>query len=327
METINQVQDYLASLPASKALDIYGAQFLEYASPEMDASLSPNRAYPLMAFHMACYVLLFYVSVVFFGYLVMRNFSENNVLKPLVSLYNLTQVVCCGYLVVETIRTAIQLNYAPVCNTFDPLAVDNKMPFLLYLFYLTKGLDLFDTFFFVFHKKDRQISFLHLYHHISIFMVYWVNANIFYSGDIYYTIIANGFVHFVMYGYYLATTLKSVDANGKGVGALFQMTQAVRPHITKLQLFQFVTMMSQAAYILAYSCGSPQVWTKIYFFYILSMFALFMRFFYTAYVKKSNKKGGKKTVKQATAPTRKSKRIAEQSKRSAAAERDTKKTL
>ena len=136
METINQVQDYLASLPASKALDIYGAQFLEYASPEMDASLSPNRAYPLMAFHMACYVLLFYVSVVFFGYLVMRNFSENNVLKPLVSLYNLTQVVCCGYLVVETIRTAIQLNYAPVCNTFDPLAVDNKMPFLLYLFYL-----------------------------------------------------------------------------------------------------------------------------------------------------------------------------------------------
>ena len=116
-----------------------------------------------------------------------------------------------------------------------------------------------------------------------------------------------------------------IDANGKGVGTLYQMTQAVRPHITKLQLFQFVTMMSQAAYILYYRCGSPLVWTKIYFFYILSMFALFMRFFYTAYMNKNNR--SKKTGKQATAPTRKSKRIAEQSRRSAAAERDTKKDM
>ena len=324
MDQINLFQDYLASLPASKALDVYGAQFLKFASPEIDASLSPNRGYPLMAFHMAVYVLLFYCSVVFFGFLVMRNYSENNVLKPLVSLYNLTQVVCCGYLVVATIRTAIQLDYAPVCNTFDPTAVDNQMPYLLYLFYLTKGLDLFDTFFFVFHKKDRQLSFLHLYHHISIFMVYWVNANIFWAADIYFTIVANGFVHFVMYGYYLASTFKSVDANGKGVGTLYQMTQAVRPHITKLQLFQFVTMMSQAAYILYYSCGSPLVWTKIYFFYILSMFALFIRFFISAYMNKNTR--SKKTGKQATAPTRKSKRIAEQSRRSAAAERDTKKS-
>lgn len=333
MDQINQLQDFLATLPASKALDVYGDQILKYVAPNIDSSISPNTAYPLMRFHLPCYTLIFYCSVVFFGYLFMRKFSENNVLKPLVALYNLTQVVCCGYLVVETIRTAIQLDYSPICNTFEPTAVDNKMPFLLYLFYLTKGLDLFDTFFFVFHKKDRQITFLHVYHHISIFMVYWVNANVFYSGDIYYTIIANGFVHFVMYGYYFATTLKSVNAKGEGVGALYQVTQALRPHITKLQLIQFVTMMSQAAYILYHSCGSPLFWTKIYFFYILSMFALFMQFFYNAYMKKKNKKDskkdskkdGKKDGKKTTEPTRKSKRIQEQSKRSAGAEKDSKK--
>ena len=61
--------------------------------------------------------------------------------------------------------------------------------------------------------------------------------------------------------------------------------------------------------------------------------ALFMQFFYNAYMKKKNKKDskkdskkdGKKDGKKTTEPTRKSKRIQEQSKRSAGAEKDSKK--
>ena len=120
-------------------------------------------------------------------------------------------------------------------------------------------------------------------------MVYWINANIFYSGDIYYTIIANGSVHFVMYGYYLASMFKSVDSEGKGTGLIFSLTQAVRPWITSMQLFQFVTMMSQAGYMLYFTCSpNHQFWTKIYFGYILSLFVLFMQFFIENYMKKSN---------------------------------------
>jgi len=320
MEQLQNFQTALANTEAAKTLNVYGAQFLTYVYPEMDYTQSPNAGLPFMVFHEAVLVIAVYLFLVSFGYLIMRSYSANKNLKPLVALYNLTQVICCGYLVVETIRTAIALDYTPICNTFDPAVTNNKMPFLLYLFYMTKGLDLFDTLFFVAHKSDRQISFLHVYHHVSIFMVYWVNSNIFYSGDIYYTIIANGFVHFVMYGYYFLTTVNSTGKETKNT--VYQFTQALRPYITTLQLFQFVTMMSQAGYILYKSCGSPLIWTKIYFFYILSMFALFMQFFIANYFKPKKGDKSKKLKKKSSEPTRKSKRIMEKTDRHAAAEKD-----
>ena len=60
-------------------------------------------------------------------------------------------------------------------------------------------LDFLDTVFIVARGKWRQLSFLHVYHHFSIFFFYWVNVNAGYDGDIFYTIIANSFVHLVMY--------------------------------------------------------------------------------------------------------------------------------
>lgn len=37
-----------------------------------------------------------------------------------------------------------------------------------YCYFLVKLLDLFDTVFFVLRKRTRQISFLHVYHHVAI---------------------------------------------------------------------------------------------------------------------------------------------------------------
>jgi elongation of very long chain fatty acids protein 4 len=55
------------------------------------------------------------------------------------------------------------------CNAFkqrDPV-ISN----VLYLFYLSKILDLMDTFFIIAGKKFRQLSILHVYHHISVLFV------------------------------------------------------------------------------------------------------------------------------------------------------------
>jgi hypothetical protein len=32
-------------------------------------------------------------------------------------------------------------------------------------------------------KHNGQLSFLHVYHHLTIFMFYWINCNIGYDGD------------------------------------------------------------------------------------------------------------------------------------------------
>ena len=174
-------------------------------------------------------------------------------------------------------QAAIDQKYNLVCNEFKHEGSD--VTWVLYVFYLSKILDFFDTLFMVLRGKWAQFSFLHIYHHFSIFFVYWVNANVGYDGDIYYTIVANGFIHLVMYYYYFLTTLGAKPTWAK--------------YLTSLQLIQFVTMMSQAVYMLTRpdgSCGFPRNVTLFYFFYILSLFILFMNFYMQRYLTKKGPK-------------------------------------
>lgn len=53
---------------------------------------------------------------------------------------------------------------------------------MAYCYFLVKICDLFDTVFFVLRKRTRQISFLHVYHHVAIMMgayiaVAWAPGN------------------------------------------------------------------------------------------------------------------------------------------------------
>ena len=44
----------------------------------------------------------------------------------------------------------------------------------LWWFYFSKLIEMLDTIFFVLRKKNNQISFLHVYHHASMFPIWWV---------------------------------------------------------------------------------------------------------------------------------------------------------
>ena len=79
-----------------------------------------------------------------------------------------------------------------------------------------------DTVVIILRRKWRQLSFLHVYHHISVFLVCctdavewfeavsqvnWMNLRAGYDGDIYFMISLNSFIHVIMYAYYQCTTL------------------------------------------------------------------------------------------------------------------------
>ena len=267
-------------------------------SPGWDHTTGITHGWPLTSLQAALATVTGYVAVVFLGYVYMRSRKEIINLRPLQYVYNLVQVGLCSYLVIGSLTNAKKLGYAPVCNTFDYQNPSGDLPWLLYIFYLSKALDFFDTCFIVFHKKDDQLSFLHLYHHVTIFLTYWVNANIFYSGDIYYTIVANGAVHTVMYAYYFLSMLNTYDRNDpeakQPYPVLGKLLKASKPFITATQLFQFVTMMSQAIYILQNDCGSPRVWVMYYLVYIMSLFILFTKFAIKNYCSSESSKGKKK---------------------------------
>lgn len=44
----------------------------------------------------------------------------------------------------------------------------------LWWYYFSKGYELLDTVIFILRKKNNQITFLHVYHHTSMFVLWWI---------------------------------------------------------------------------------------------------------------------------------------------------------
>merc|ERR1719215_247711 len=150
---------------------------------------------------------------------------------------------------------------------------------LLWLFYISKIWDFWDTIFIVLGKKWRQLSFLHVYHHTTIFLFYWLNANVFYDGDIYLTIVLNGFIHTVMYTYYFICMHTKDRTTGKSIPIWW------KPFLTSFQLIQFTLMMAQSSYLVFHGCDKLSLRvTRVYFVYIMTLFVLFAQFFVNSYL-------------------------------------------
>lgn len=180
-------------------------------------------------------------------------------------IYNATQVALCGWMVVSVLIEHRRRGLRPVCNAHN-LAEDG-IAAVLHVFYLSKALDFADTVFMIVKSNWRQVSFLHVYHHSSIWLFYWLNTQCNYDADIYFTIVLNGTIHFIMYGYYLATTFNIF------VPAIIKKT------ITNAQITQFFCMEFQGlALLLMEGCGAPRKVTIMYMVYISTMVVLFTNF-------------------------------------------------
>ena len=130
--------------------------------------------------------------------LIMRAYPGDGIkLYGVAFLYNIAQVMLCSYMCIEAVIVAKRSNFNLVCNSYD--AKHPPMANVLWLFYASKVLDFVDTFFIVIGKKWKQLSFLHVYHHTTIFLFYWLNLHVNYDGDIYLTIVLNGAIHTIMY--------------------------------------------------------------------------------------------------------------------------------
>jgi len=191
--------------------------------------------------------------------------KEGLVMFSCVAIYNLTQVVLCGWMVYRAIVEHRRRSFTLVCNVHD-LAEDG-LAFISHCFYLSKALDFVDTMFMIIKGNWRQVSFLHVYHHFSIFLFYWLNAQCNYDGDAYFSIVLNGSIHFVMYGYYFVTAFNVT------------VPMFIKKAITNSQLTQFCLMELQGVALLTMNgCGSSRRVTILFMVYISTMLVLFMNF-------------------------------------------------
>jgi len=252
----------------------------------LNAPVAPariTRDWPLARASSAAFLAGGYLLFVLVGRLVLPYILAKREPYALKFAYNLVQVGLCSYMTIEAGLLAYRNGYQPVCNAAKFTDPSPPLANLLWLFYISKVLDFADTFFIILGHKWTQLSFLHVYHHATIFLIYWGNLGIFYDGDIYLTILLNGAIHAVMYTYYF------VSMHTKEIWW--------KKYLTMMQLVQFTCMMSQAVALLFVCDQNPGGdMTKLYFVYIGSLFALFMNFYFKSYGAKkapvSSKKKG-----------------------------------
>lgn len=80
----------------------------------------------------------------------------------------------------------------------------------MYYYFLAKITELLDTVFFVLRKKEKQQSFLHVYHHSIMVFVTWTALKYEPSYRLVFIGFLNSFVHIIMYTYYALASFPSL---------------------------------------------------------------------------------------------------------------------
>lgn len=141
----------------------------------------------------------------------------------------------------------------------------------MYVYFVSKLVELLDTVFFVFRKKQRQITFLHLYHHAIMIVCAWLGVRYVPGGHPTLLGTINAFVHIIMYFYYMLSAF----------GPQMKKFLWWKHYLTSLQLAQFTIIFVQDVHVLFSDCDYPRLFTIL----MLINAGIFMYMFASFYIK------------------------------------------
>ncbi|VVC92323.1 unnamed protein product [Leptidea sinapis] len=149
-------------------------------------------------------------------------------LQKTLVVYNFIQVLVSIWIFYEGLDAGWLRKYSWKCQPVDFSDSPEAMRVArgVYIYFLAKMTELLDTIFFVVRKKDRQITFLHLYHHTVMPMISWGVTKYYPGGHGTLIGVINSFVHIIMYTYYMLAAL----------GPKYQRYLFWKRHITTLQM-------------------------------------------------------------------------------------------
>lgn len=150
--------------------------------------------------------------------------------------------------------------------------------FLLTVFFHSRGqyLDFGDTIFMLLKKNYRQLSFLHLFHHSSILVVWGYLLQVGHAnGTAYFGAAINSFVHTVMYSHYLWTALG--------------FNNPFKRYVTTLQMVQFFACLAHALCVVLWEQVLPARLGYLQLTYHIIMVILFSDFQRRTYRDKGDK--------------------------------------
>lgn len=194
-------------------------------------------------------------------------------------IYNVFQVVASFSFAVKIFhhfyfKMGNSFMCTPPDRKTDPLAM--QLIDLTFYYWWLRVIDFLDTLFFVLRKKQRQITFLHVFHHVVVVAAAWGSAYYGLTNLVMFTLCLNSMVHAVMYSYYFLSTL----------GPTVQKYLWWKKHLTKLQIAQFFLMLTHLSVPMFNNCGYPP--SIIYFWQtaVGAILLLFVNFYIRSYKQK-----------------------------------------
>uniref|UniRef100_A0A7S2ANA5 Very-long-chain 3-oxoacyl-CoA synthase n=1 Tax=Pycnococcus provasolii TaxID=41880 RepID=A0A7S2ANA5_9CHLO len=280
------LSSYLLSpriLPSVLLLSIY-LYGLHHVLTSMHTAL-PSEPHPFSSTLLLWPVAgtLGYLAILAMGNKYMASRPEMDI-KHHMFTYNVYQVVLNVWTVVEMIREINRQGYTSMNNiaawgtAVDRTANGWRLGMLIYVHYVNKYVEMFDTYFMVMRKKTEQQSFLHIYHHTLLVWAWFTAVTLGCGGETYFGACINSFIHVVMYSYYLCAQLG--------------ITVPWKRYITQAQMLQFCVCFAHAANTAIYHKHLDWRLPAMQMFVMVCMLVLFGQFYMKSY-----KKGGKAKAK------------------------------
>ncbi|XP_069698800.1 very long chain fatty acid elongase 1-like [Periplaneta americana] len=199
-------------------------------------------------------------------------------LKPLLIAYNFTMVIASLVLSIGFFTSGLVTHFITEgCSpkTRGPSAFSYTFSSYSWWYFFTKVVELADTVFFVLRKKDRQVTFLHVYHHSSLVLGTWAYMKYLPGEQGVLIGTVNSIVHVIMYFYYMVAAL----------GPEYQKYIWWKKYMTAIQLGQFVFILLSLATLSLLKCQVSHVLNMLFGANTLVFLCLFSKFYRQTYKK------------------------------------------
>ncbi|CAF1157873.1 unnamed protein product [Adineta ricciae] len=220
------------------------------------------------------FLTFIYLLIVYFGPKYMKNRAEVRVPAMILFLYNMALVVLSGYMVTEIFLGVYRSRYNVICQRMIVTNDKNEMRVAnaLWYYYFSKLIEFLDTIFMIIRKRFNQITFLHVFHHSTMFFLWWIVLTWVPGGQAWMGPFLNSIVHVFMYSYY-----------GLSVFPSLRDKLWWKRYITMLQLTQFVIVLTHTFGGIIYGCDYP-LWGQLMLGgYMVIMLLLFRNFYVQEY--------------------------------------------
>lgn len=214
-------------------------------------------------------------------------------LKILIRLYNLVMVLLAAYLfhgMYDSVGSFGNLIDCQKTFTFADQSA-NKTYHMGHTVILVRISEYLDTIFFTLRKKQNQVTFLHVFHHVFVpIYAYWVLRTAPLRFNV-YILLVNSLIHILMYFYYfLATFQPPRDGKQQVEKTSFLMMIVTKllmfkKYMTQLQILQFISLGIYTiwAALQPNRCNVPWTYIIANFLLAFGFLSLFLHFYINVY--------------------------------------------